>query len=124
MKPKPWAQRAALWGPVLLWMGLIFYLSSLSSVPLPQTFPGIDKVAHLGAYSILGFFIFRALRGSGARFRTAAFVAVIAGSLYGASDEWHQSFVPGRDVELGDWLADTAGAALAILPGAWIYGRD
>ncbi len=40
-------------------------------------------------------------------------VSVLFCSLYGLSDEWHQSFVPGRDASLGDWLADTIGAVLA-----------
>ena len=35
-------------------------------------------------------------------------------SLFGATDEWHQSFVPGRASEVKDWVADTLGAALAV----------
>jgi VanZ family protein len=35
-------------------------------------------------------------------------------SLYGLSDEWHQSFVVGRESDFADWVADTSGAALAI----------
>lgn len=34
-------------------------------------------------------------------------------SLYGISDEWHQSFVVGRSSDVLDWLADTSGAVLA-----------
>ena len=34
------------------------------------------------------------------------------GALYGGSDEWHQSFVPGRSPTLGDWVADVAGVVL------------
>ena len=45
-------------------------------------------------------------------------------SLYGASDEWHQYFVPGRSCEFGDWIADTAGGALAIaLYRGWPWYR-
>jgi VanZ family protein len=36
-------------------------------------------------------------------------------SAYGLFDEWHQSFTPGRFVEAADWVADTAGAAMAIV---------
>lgn len=39
--------------------------------------------------------------------------------LYGLSDEWHQSFVPGRQVELGDLLADGIGGFL----GGMIFTR-
>ena len=43
-----------------------------------------------------------------------ATVALAFCSLYGWSDEWHQSFVPGRYSSISDWLADTIGAALSI----------
>ena len=43
-----------------------------------------------------------------------AVLALITVSFFGATDEWHQSFVPGREADLLDWLADTSGAALAI----------
>ena len=37
---------------------------------------------------------------------------IVAGALYGATDEWHQSFVPGRDASVLDWLADLCGVTL------------
>jgi VanZ family protein len=39
---------------------------------------------------------------------------LVAASLFGITDEWHQSWVPGRSVEPEDWVADTLGAALAV----------
>ena len=39
---------------------------------------------------------------------------------YGISDEFHQSFVPGRTPDVLDWLADTSGALLAALLLAWL----
>ncbi len=48
-------------------------------------------------------------------------VVVLCCSLYGISDEWHQSFVPGRDSSIGDWLADTAGA---LLLASFCYWRN
>ena len=44
-------------------------------------------------------------------------MAIIAASIYGASDEYHQYFVPGRVCDWVDWVADTLGATLA----AWLY---
>jgi VanZ family protein len=43
--------------------------------------------------------------------------------LWGCSDEIHQSFTPGRDVEIGDVLADTTGVALAVFFGERILRR-
>jgi VanZ family protein len=42
-------------------------------------------------------------------------LATSIASLYGISDEFHQSFVPGRTPDVVDWLADTSGALLAVL---------
>ena len=41
-------------------------------------------------------------------------IAVLAVSLFGLTDEWHQSFTPGRFVEVADWVADTLGAIVAV----------
>jgi VanZ family protein len=43
-----------------------------------------------------------------------ALVSTVFCSLYGISDEWHQSFVMGRYFDIGDWLADTSGAGLGM----------
>jgi VanZ family protein len=40
---------------------------------------------------------------------------LIIGAGYGALDEWHQSFVPGRDANLGDWMADVVGVMLGLM---------
>ena len=39
-------------------------------------------------------------------------------SCFGATDEWHQLFVPGRSCELGDWVADSLGGGLGLLAGS------
>ena len=44
----------------------------------------------------------------------AAVLAVLAASAYGASDEWHQSFVPSRSAEVADWMTDTLGAGFMV----------
>lgn len=72
--------------------------------------PRFDKLAHFSVYGLLGTLM---LRGLGRR-RWAPWLAIAAVSLFGASDEWHQSFVPGRSCEVADWVADTLGAALAV----------
>ncbi len=56
-----------------------------------------------------------ALRASGVRTARAALLALALASLYGASDELHQAFVPTRSCDPRDWLADTLGAGLGAL---------
>lgn len=109
------AQRLLLWGPVVAYMALIFWESSLPSAPLPG---GVsDKVAHAGGYALLGALVGRAVAGgfpAPLDARRVLMSIAIAG-LYGASDEWHQSFVPGRTADVADLAADLAGASAAVL---------
>lgn len=102
------------WAPAVVWAALIFTLSSLSGLPAP---PGglTDKHAHLITYAVLAALIVWGLTDRSPARTTwgMAVAAVVLASLYGASDEWHQSFVPGRQVSALDWAADTAGAVLA-----------
>lgn len=100
-------RRAWLW-PLVIAV-LIFTASSRSSVAGPKI-PHFDKVVHFSVYGLLGTLACRAMPG-----RRGAWWALAAVSAYGATDEWHQHFVPGRSTELADWVADTAGAAIAIL---------
>jgi VanZ family protein len=72
-----------------------------------------DKAAHLLAYAALGASLLRALasgRSAGMTVRRMVAAAVLA-TLYGVSDELHQSFVPGRHPELMDLVADGIGGA-------------
>jgi VanZ family protein len=95
---------------VLLEAALLFYLSSQRAI-LPET-RGWDKVAHFLAYGLLGLLIARALHGGSGPVRVRlALAAVALATLYGASDELHQRFVPGRDASLLDLAADLLGAA-------------
>jgi VanZ family protein len=105
--------------PAVAWAVLLFWLSAQSR-PLPVELPirHVDKLLHLGAYAVLGFLLAGGLRAAGVRPRRAFVAAVLVASLYGASDEWHQAFVPGRDADPGDWAADTVGALL----GAAVVG--
>lgn len=100
----------------LLWMMVIFYLSSQSIPALNLGFPNQDKVLHLGAYGLLSMFILGGMQQSASGYRTHQMVAAaLLTILYGCSDEWHQSFVPGRMFDGLDVLADTLGAVLGTL---------
>jgi VanZ family protein len=102
-------------------MGVIFYLSAQPDVTLPT---GVDdKTAHYVAYMTLGLLVVRAL-AHGLPARITAMVAIVALVVtigYGATDEWHQSFVPGRSSELADLAADALGA-LGAVGLCWAWG--
>ncbi len=101
------------WLPPVLWAALIFAASSGDLRAPGPSIPHIDKVAHFIEYGVLGLLLCRALL-SGRRARSpvaAAALATALGLLYGASDEFHQSRVPGRTPDVADLAADLAGAA-------------
>ncbi len=109
------------WVAVVAYMAAIFWESSLERAPLP---PGVsDKLGHAAGYALLAVLVVRALAGGlparlGAGLVSAA-LAITVG--YGATDEWHQLFVAGRE---GDWLdlrADAIGAVVAVA-ACWAWG--
>ncbi len=117
-QPSRAARRWRYWWPPAVWAALIFTASSLSppSKPLPFSFSGLDKIAHLGVFAVLALLLYRALRLDAAWTpRRAALWAMASAILYGALDEGHQWFTPGRSVEWGDWLADALGALAATI---------
>jgi VanZ family protein len=109
-----------LWLPVVAYMAAIFFASSLSDPPVPQDVP--DVSLHEVAYFGLTILLIRALAGG--RWRGATFLPLASAwaiaVAYGATDEWHQSFVPHRHAELRDLAADAIGAfAATAVAGAW-----
>jgi len=103
-------------GPVIAYGALIYYLSSLSRFPeeVPSFF-AIDKVAHFFEYYIFGWLTCRWLTHSERFFfqRNFLLLSILLGVSYGLSDEWHQSFVPGRDASLWDAIFDAVGITVA-----------
>ena len=82
-----------------------------SSIPGP--WGGYSPIAHFAEYAVLAGLLVLAVdrRGLGVCF---ALALLLACSLYGASDEFHQSFVPGRTPDVVDWATDTIGAGVGI----------
>jgi VanZ family protein len=99
------------WGVVATYMAALFTASSGPGVDLP---PGQhwDKVLHAGAFGVLALLATWALTAGRIRAATARVLlaACLITVLYGATDEYHQSFVPGRDASAYDLLADAWGA--------------
>jgi VanZ family protein len=105
------------WFPVLVYCCIIFGASSIPSVQFPSAFPNVDKLIHAMEYGFLAVLFSRAVRETSAR---ASLPLVFAITLYfvvfyGITDEFHQSFVPGRSADLNDLLADTVGGAIAAV---------
>jgi len=98
-----------LWAASVAWMALLWVLSAQPGTSLESPLP--DKILHFAAYAVLGALLYT---GSGGG-RRGWVIAVAVSSAYGLLDECHQSFVPGRDVALGDLLSDVAGSAVAPL---------
>ena len=109
-----WARLDYRWYRVfaVAWMALIFYLSSQSHLSVPDLFDSQDKAEHFIAYGVLGFFLSGSFWQRPLRARDVLADAALT-LLYGASDEFHQSFVPGRDASWLDLLADGVGGAIA-----------
>lgn len=115
--------RVYRWGPALVYMALIFYSSSQPD-PAPILTKNIwDKLLHGGGYAVLGLLDWWALRRGGLSWRVVAVLAIALASAYAATDEFHQKFTPGRTSDVEDWIADTVGAAMAVVSATVLTRR-
>jgi len=92
--------------------GWVAFTLTLTSIPNPEfgpLFPGADMIAHFGFYGVAGFLFVLWRRESGTGTAAAVVWAAIFAALLGAVDEIHQQWIPGRSMELLDWVADFAG---------------
>lgn len=142
------------WVAVVLWMGLIFYLSHQPASESSQISGGIvtffiniiekivpfwninwsgfhfvvRKSAHLMAYFILGMLLVHALRNLKTTNWKRLLIVMLGCVLYAISDETHQLFIPGRSGEIRDVLIDSIGSAggigLYTLFGKLVKRRD
>lgn len=111
------------WLGVFVWMGLIFGFSEIPSLATPFE-SGYDftfkKVAHLVEYGVLTCLLFSALDSHIKRKAYVVVIAMVAAILFAFSDEWHQTFVPGRRGSLWDVGIDALGvAAVALWLTVW-----
>jgi VanZ family protein len=110
------------WFPVIAYCTIIFVQSSYSSPDTLPRFAYADKTMHFIAYGLLGALFCRAFNSVPRwryRWDVLFFMGVAAATLYGVSDEWHQSFVAERTGEMGDLVADFMGS----MAGSWLYLR-
>ena len=140
-----------LWGPVILWMGIIFMVStdlgsadhtsriiepvlrwfypaiSAETINLAHTL--IRKCGHFTEYAILALLVLRTAQLPAKTFALsrdfrAAGIAWVITALYASTDEFHQSFVPARTASIYDVLIDSSGAFTALgVALLWRYLR-
>jgi hypothetical protein len=117
------------WGPLILWVLAIYWMSDQAVVPHPGRRIGIaddvtDYGGHILTFALLAFLAWRALRMPSLPLRglypmSLPWLGGLFAMLYAASDEVHQHFVPGRTASARDWLADVAGILIASMLIAW-----
>jgi VanZ family protein len=104
-----------LWLPVILLCLAIFLQSCFPSPDMGPSFPLKDKALHLAAYGLLAALFVRACRRTWPG-RLSGWQLMLLGigfaTVYGLSDEFHQSLVAARQAELMDAVADFAGSIL------------
>ncbi len=108
------------WLPAIVMMVIIFVFSSLPSSRIPD-YGSLDtlikKGGHAVGYGLLGLSYFYALPKRLSKFYRVL-TALLMAVLFALSDEYHQSFVRGRNSSLNDVLIDGFGATLALVLGA------
>jgi VanZ family protein len=114
--------------PPILWAAFIFVMSSIPSVSLPRFgWLSSDKVVHFCVFLVLAALTYRAIDHQG-RYpvlsRRHFLFTVLFTSLYGAIDEFHQFFTPGRTSDPFDWMADALGAVALIVVIRWWKNRS
>jgi len=129
------------WLPAILWMGVIFAMSTdvgssahtsriieplvlwikpnASHDEFELVHSCIRKLGHLSEYAVLALLVLRAMRRTlllapGRWSWQAAGVTLLIAASYAATDEWHQSFIPGRTAALGDVAIDSCGALVGL----------
>jgi VanZ family protein len=108
-------RRVLLWAPPIVYMLSIYHFSSESD-PMPVITAHVrDKLLHTAEYAGLAALLGRALIGEGLNAGRACLLAILLTSVYGATDEFHQWFVPMRTSDLRDLMADAVGAAIGAV---------
>jgi hypothetical protein len=110
------------WLPVIALCVIIFWQSSYATPDILPGWPYQDKALHAGVYGLLAALwarAFNTLQTFQGRRRLLLWTGIVLATLYGLSDEWHQSFVPARTADAADLLADFCGSIV----GSWIYVR-
>ena len=109
------------WTPPIIFAGLIYFLSSRSSLQIGPEIPHIDKLYHATIYFIFACLLWRAFYYASPHFfqQRSIWFALCITILFGMSDEWHQLYVSCRCADVFDLLFDSLGASVAIIGINW-----
>jgi VanZ family protein len=77
--------------------------------------PIIRKLAHFSIYALVGVWIMAFMSTFDIKLYKKWIISMLVGVLYAASDEFHQSFVPGRGPSIVDVGIDSLGVLTGIL---------
>ena len=117
---KPWIWFVGL----LAYLTLIFFVSHIPLAQLQQLpFDFWDKAVHCVEYMPVGFLVTGLVRTkwTGVKVGTLITAAIFISIALAGLDEFHQSFVPGRDSSIGDAIADGIGAAMGSVIAAMLF---
>lgn len=111
------SQKYYAWLTVVLFAFFIFFLSAV-----PDLRSGLDttldiilrKIAHATEFGVLAYFIFLACENCKFPLKKSLVLAAFLALLYALSDEYHQSFVPGREMAVLDFFVDSTGVVLVL----------
>lgn len=106
----------------ICWLPLIIYCLAIyiqSDYPSSEKIPSwtfLDKILHFGAYGLLGILFFRAYETLPLRINKTLLIlmSIASATLYGISDEIHQYFVPFREADITDVVANTMGGICGV----------
>lgn len=114
------------WGPAIVVMVIIFLFSAQTKGTLPD-FGGADfgvkKFSHAFIYAVLAVAMLWGVRGSQPvtwRHLAGAFVLTV---LYALTDEYHQTYVAGREGQLFDVGVDAVGATIGLALRLWVWPK-
>ncbi|MFC1662665.1 VanZ family protein [Patescibacteria group bacterium] len=106
------------WLPPILWAVIIYKISSVPNLKSGLV-DAIDlilrKLAHFAEYGLLSILVYRAFSLNRPNRKSIILIAWIVASLYAITDEWHQTFVIGRQGSAVDVMIDSAGALFGVL---------
>ena len=103
--------------PLIIYWIILLIATSLPGKDMPDL-PVSDKIEHFSAYCILTIFLTFTvlLQNKYNILKKHAFIFTwVLVAIYGALDELHQLFIPGRDCDILDWTADASAALFGVL---------